>query len=636
MPRVYDASFDVALPVERAWSVMSDTQHLNQVFFGLGALEIVSRDTERARIRGTFGVFAPEYDEYPWVFDAPHQYRSVRVFTRGLLKRLETTCTLREQGGGTHVDYHLVLDVQPGPLGAVAGLVFMARLERGLAEARRFLENVGAGPGAPVWPPANPMREAVMLRAEPLAARIASLDDDEQRAVTQLVAYIADQPEPDVARMRPYELASGWQLPRQKVLTAFLKAAHGGLLRLSWDLLCPACESPTAVSSLHDLPQGGHCPACDIDFGTNFDENVEATFAPEPAVRAARRLVFCHGSPSSTKSWLAQFVIEPGQHHDLVLTLGPGRYRLQAAGIDASTDIDVHEESELGSIDEVSIAIEPSRAGIPQLPRRIPPLRAGRVCVGVDNRDTRARRVQLAHRAFASAAATAADVTALGLFKDLFGQDALAPDQHLAVGRRSIVFTDLVGSTAMYERIGDAAAYGLVRAHFKLLFAVVEQHDGRVVKTVGDCVMASFDTPVHAARAARAMVLALRTLRDRHGQPTGLKLRVGVHTGPCLAVEANGQTDYFGRTVNVAARVEGLAAADECVLSWTVVGDPEVRAFLDEARAAGDTIRDDKRAVKGVAGEVEIVRVAVADSSGTLLEQPVAPTLEPVPPAGTP
>jgi class 3 adenylate cyclase len=236
---------------------------------------------------------------------------------------------------------------------------------------------------------------------------------------------------------------------------------------------------------------------------------------------------------------------------------------------------------------------------------------AGDCTIVVDNPLASPCRVQLAWRAFASQAATAADVTGVGLFHELFGSDVLSPTQHVDVGRRTILFTDLVGSTALYERVGDAVAYGMVRRHFDLLTAEVEKHGGHVVKTVGDAVMAAFDLPEQGARAGLACIESLRRLRNSDGTPTGLKLRVGVHAGACLAVDANHRVDYFGRTVNVAARIESLGGADELVLSWTVTAADGVDAFLREVRAAGHDAVQDVQRVKGVAEPVSVVRVSV-------------------------
>jgi class 3 adenylate cyclase len=179
----------------------------------------------------------------------------------------------------------------------------------------------------------------------------------------------------------------------------------------------------------------------------------------------------------------------------------------------------------------------------------------------------------------------------------------------------AILFTDLVGSTAMYERLGDAAAYGLVRRHFDLLRTAISAHEGRIVKTVGDAVMASFDHPKDAVRAGLACIAALRTLRGSDGGASGLRLKVGVHTGPCLAIEANGSTDYFGRTVNVAARVESLARPDELVVSWAVLADEGAAAAIDAAVVAGASLERDRRQVKGVADEVDVVRLAPPEQS---------------------
>ncbi len=624
----HEEVFSVALPRLRVWEVMSDTQHLNQLFFGLEASTMVSRDADKARLRGTFGPLAPEYDEFPWTFEVPKHYANKRVFPRGVLQQLATRCELSELGANETRVRYVVDVVGRGVVGALAARYVVARTRRGVLRAKEMLHEMASRPqiAAPVddvaaalhpalagvqWPPANPFREATLAKAAPLVDAIRPHCGPANAALDALVSHLADGTDADVARMRPYELAASWGTPRDQTLAVFLRAARGGLLRLSWDLLCPSCEAPTTVSSLKDLPSAGHCPACDIDFTSSFDDNVEATFSPEPTVRPAERLVFCHGSPSSTKSWLAQFVVEAGATYDLDIELPPGRYRFQAAGLkgagafEVATDDDGVANEE--SVEATRVVVSADDGGRIVAPAR---LRAGRtVKLSVENADRSAHRVQLAHRAFASLAATAADVTSVGLFRELFGSEVLAPDQHVAVGRSVIMFTDLVGSTAMYERLGDAAAYGLVRQHFALLGEAIAKHQGRIVKTVGDAVMASFDLPSDAVLAGLACIKALRTLKTNDGGPSGLRLKVGVHTGACLAIEANGATDYFGRTVNIAARVESLATPDELVLSWAVMADDDARAAVSGSGVAPVV---DRRKVKGIDDEVEVTRLSLA------------------------
>lgn len=220
--------------------------------------------------------------------------------------------------------------------------------------------------------------------------------------------------------------------------------------------------------------------------------------------------------------------------------------------------------------------------------------------------------MQLAWREFASPAAIVAAVTGVGLFHDLVGAGVLSPGQHIDVGRRTILFTDLVGDIALYERVGDAAAYGLVHRQLDLLGGIIERHGGHVMTTVGDAVMAAFDLPNDGARARLACIEALRTLSNPDGTSPELKRRVGVHAGPCIAIDANHHVDYFGRAVNFAARVERLGGADEHALSWSVRATEGVPAFLADAGAARHGTEDDRQRVKGVAEPVDITRIRVA------------------------
>lgn len=174
-------------------------------------------------------------------------------------------------------------------------------------------------------------------------------------------------------------------------------------------------------------------------------------------------------------------------------------------------------------------------------------------------------------------AVTGAEVISLQLFRDLFADEALRPNEQISVGSMTILFTDLRGSTRFYREVGDAVAFGRVLAHFDTLKQIVAEEEGTIVKTIGDAIMGAFVRPVSAIRA---ILRAQQELEHPADGGLPLHLKGGVHFGPCIAVTLNGRLDYFGSTVNLAARLEGQSADGGIVVSGSVRHDPEVVDYL--------------------------------------------------------
>src|SRR5262249_39804383 len=114
-------------------------------------------------------------------------------------------------------------------------------------------------------------------------------------------------------------------------------------------------------------------------------------------------------------------------------------------------------------------------------------------------------------------------------FRNLFRSEVIQADEGIGVKDITFLFTDLKSSTALYERVGDAKAYYLVRQHFDTLNRVIAQNCGAVVKTIGDAVMATFLNPADAAKAAIEM---LRDIEEfNQGITEDLILKIGIHRG---------------------------------------------------------------------------------------------------------
>jgi class 3 adenylate cyclase len=190
-------------------------------------------------------------------------------------------------------------------------------------------------------------------------------------------------------------------------------------------------------------------------------------------------------------------------------------------------------------------------------------------------------------------------------FRDLYRTDALDVDQRLKITSLTFLFTDLKGSTELYERVGDLVAFDLVKAHFHVLHEIVAAEGGAIVKTIGDAVMATFPTPDRAIAAALRMREAMTALGGERNE-RDLLLKIGIHEGPCLAVMLNDRQDYFGQTVNIAARVQGLAVSRAIFATGSVIGDAKASSVL---QASGLTPVPQRLNLRGITDELSVYEI---------------------------
>jgi class 3 adenylate cyclase len=205
-------------------------------------------------------------------------------------------------------------------------------------------------------------------------------------------------------------------------------------------------------------------------------------------------------------------------------------------------------------------------------------------------------------------AAVASEFTTLKEFRDLFGSEVLAPEQNIGVESVAILFSDLQASTRLYEETGDAPAYGHVRRHFEFLKERIALCRGAVVKTIGDAVMAAFFQPADAARCSLLLQRDLPAFNQRWPDRRPLTMRLGIHHGPAIAINANGRLDYFGRTVNLAARLLRESQGGDVVLAKTLAEDPRVRDALEQEKAS--VIQEWTPALRGIGEPLTLQRIA--------------------------
>jgi len=559
---------------EQLWEWVSDTNRFN-ADTGLPALEEnIPLENRRRRLRFSLLGVKVEWEETPFEWVRPFRFGVVRRYLSGpvaLMRVLAELVPLPE--GGTR----LVYQVWAYPRNLLGVLAIPIQI--GLISARRFgavfrQYDDWVMQGKAVW---DSERKTALTREQRRRLRFLcrQLTDwgADPALVDRLARLLETADDLTLMRMRPYALADYWGVPRKKALELFLMAVRAGLLDFRWELLCPSCRGAAESFSTLSLARSQtHCKSCLIDFEVNFDRSVELTFRPNPTVRQVKEVAYCVGGPQVTPHIVSQQLLQPKEERTVTLPLERGRYRVRTAKLRGGQFFTAEED---GTESEAIFIASPSGWADEEPTLNLRPV------LRLINQTDEEQLFIVERLDWSDKVVTAAEVFAFQTFRDLFSQEALRPGERIAVGHLTIVFTDLRGSTNLYRAIGDALAFGLVMNHFDVLRECVAEEGGAIVKTIGDAIMAVFTRPVHAVRA---MAKAQRRLAHPPEGMQPLYLKVGIHAGPCIAVTLNDRLDYFGSTVNIAARLEGQSSGTDIILSDAVRFDPEVAQWLNQAK----------------------------------------------------
>ena len=566
----YRWEYDLRARPEELWPLVTDTNRFNRDT-GVPPVEMEKGQTQSLQRRLSLSLFGVkvEWEEEPFEWIKPYRFGVVRRYLKGPMARLRVQAELSPQAsGGTHLVYEVW--AQPKSALGLTAIPFQIGIlsRRSFEAAFRRYDKLAASGKQPRYEPA-----AVSLTAGG-RERIKALSDKlmeqgaDREIVEKLAVLIAEADDLSLTRIRSHALADYWGFPRRKVLEIFLWATRVGLLDLQWDLLCPHCRGAASTSrTLTGISSQVYCGSCDIDFTVNFDNTTELTFKPNPSIRQIEAREFCVGGPQVTPHIVAQQVVRAGKERELKLPLETGRYRLRANNVPGELYIQVTEDG------PASVALRAEEAGwsTEEIQLGTTPT------LLLENATDRELLFALERTTWSDQAATAAEVTALQVFRDLFSNEALRPGEQISVGSLTILFTDLRDSTRLYREIGDAPAFGSVMGHFDVLRKMIAEEEGALVKTIGDAIMAVFRRP---AGALRAILRAQKQLGNPTTGMRPLKLKVGIHAGPSIAVTLNDRLDYFGCTVNMAARLEGLSTGEDVIISSAVYADPEVAELL--------------------------------------------------------
>ena len=463
-------------------------------------------------------------------------------------------------------------------------------------------------------------------------AQLSVLKQTADPAVADAIARLIEKGEDhQLNRVNVLDFARRTDLDEERVISGFLHASRLGLFDLTWNVLCPGCSGvldahATLKSLRHD---DCTCALCAAGYEASVDEQVEVAFTVSPRVRRIaahdpntlpiweyyKQIFWSSGIDLNEESFTAltdevtldALEVPAGEKAVLSLQL-PAQFIIVFEPVTHSAQfIDVQGEP-TRERQQLSLIYNKVHA-----PTGTTTLRPGPLRLALDNQTD----VRVLPSVFIAADGlhhllgnrkpflTAKRMLTNQTFRDVYKADNLSIDQRLKITSLTFLFTDLKGSTALYERVGDLAAFDLVRAHFRALLEIISSEKGAVVKTIGDAVMATFNKPEHALDAGLRMRAAMTALNLKRGTED-LIVKIGIHEGPCLAVMLNDRQDYFGQTVNIAARVQSLSTSQEIHITGRIIDSPAVVTILE--REAIKPIQKEA-ALRGIADKIVVYEI---------------------------
>ena len=488
-----------------------------------------------------------------------------------------------------------------------------------------------------------------------LLGKLESVRSWSPRVIAKLEHLIHVHDDYALFRVNPIQFATEKGITEPEAIDLFLYSARLGLFEMEWHLVCATCGNVVdSFRNMLKLHSTYVCNQCAIENTATLDDYIQVSFTISSAIReisfhhpellSAEDLLYKYKLSRGVHSWL-----EGWNHEDLIRSvtelldyLEPGEKRhvefSVKLGLVIFTDLTDRITSGFpisleAASDSQAIAIRIADGQFHIKDREAPPGRLDfgyaafsfnhmsnispgpvmfeiencmehRACLWMANYAGEPPRNGITFDPFLSGKRLLTTQT----FRKLFRSETVSVDEGIAVKDITFLFTDLKGSTALYDRIGDPKAYFLVRQHFDTLGNVIQRYEGATVKTIGDAVMATFMTPLDAVRAALEMLHDIEAFNQNISDK--LVLKIGIHSGHSIVVTLNDRLDYFGQTVNIASRVQELADAGDIYMSEDVYSFPGVQEAITHS-----TISPEQVIVKGISEKIQVYKVSRSGQS---------------------
>ncbi len=591
--------FELDLPVEFVWPHLVDTSRLNRLF-KLPKMEFQEKDGVLYGKTNYFGL-KTEWKENPWTWIFHKSAIDIREYDSSFLKVFRGIFYFEESPDKRKT----ILTIQFGLI--ING--FFSRFlvsflekpfQRTYRKALHALEKtIQKSPDKNAIVPIlkNPPPELpteIQEKIKSISLRLLEKKIHPE-ILNKLISYIQTEDELDLHRIRVIQLAEKWKINPNELLRTCLHATREGLLTLSWDVICPHCRGVRIeANTLGDVPKKGECEVCEIDFNNDTENSIEITFHVHPSIRNIPKILYCSAEASLKPHIKLQQFVQPGSQLNSNIPLEAGNYRMRIKGFEKSKTLAVSERNPSKDIRwESSDTSEEFYTSTNPL-------------LILSNNTAKPLIFTIEEISWSKNILKPAALFNMQDFHDLFSSEYISSDLQLEIGEQTILFTDMVGSTKFYASQGDSRAFLEVKKHFEEIFRTVRENNGAVIKTIGDAVMASFAESTDAIKAS----ISLQKLFFQDRKDTPIRLRVSVNSGKCIAVNLNSNIDYFGGTVNIAAKIQGLAGSGEVVFTEIFFQRHGVKDYLT---ANGFKPEPDESKIPGFVEKIQVYKIKVGD-----------------------
>lgn len=572
-PFSYSWRIQTAGTPKQLWPYLSDT---NRLFKDMGQLPVqeavISHDLPRhyAQLEYNHLRRADLWREEPYQWEAPHYLHIEREYQRGPYESLSFKIKLQPLRDSKENGTTVIIQFEGSARGLMGSLRtkrhFSAHFKRRLKKILQKYDESIAGRhfpegNRPFWKSRSSGKWKTLINELASASRQPDLS-------RQIVHHLRYGDEQDLQVINPIELANMWSVPLHRVLETCYHAVLNNILNMEWRQTCPLCRRTLKVSrKLVEISSSHYCKHCGDTVNFDLNNSTQVIFKCHPLVRKLSENTYCVSGPQRRQHVIMQQYIQPGAKHFVQLSLPDGDFKIRTDTLDRDLSV----KPDVDGLDNVTMTLEKGEEK-----SDCTPLHPHSDMI-IKNRTESPLLISVEDVRWPAYSVSAAEITSQQLFRDCFPKELLRPGQKMACNNLSVLFTDLIDSAAMYTKGGDEEAISRVMNHFEVLRKIIREERGSVVKTIGDAIMAVFRQPDGAVRAYRKAQEYFNSAEKANE----IKIKGGLHCGNCYAVTLNNRIDFFGNTVNFAARLVEKANSDELVISDETLEHKDLKTFLE-------------------------------------------------------